>query len=163
MEPPPFGDGNLYLYGIPDLSEHLLQWSHHLSGMEIVYRDPGGCCSICSFNGATTFRGWKSDVVGHALHGLHQASMEPPPFGDGNKFPTSRRRTWWSCFNGATTFRGWKFGEHPQVPLHPLVASMEPPPFGDGNASPATNWQSAMTCFNGATTFRGWKLGNRCG
>ena len=138
-----------------------LQWGHRLSAMETYYQAP---------------------FFGYAT----QASMGPPPFGDGNfsaLWETSSPR---SCFNGATAFRRWKPVPETLIPFGGQVASMGPPPFGDGNmpdVMPELIWEhtlqwghrlSAMETiyhvpqypgkgfrFNGATAFRRWKRHSR--
>ena len=60
------------------------------------------------FNGATAFRRWKRRPATFAERVASDASMGPPPFGDGNH----------------PAYRGQAQGAH---------ASMGPPPFGDGN------------------------------
>ena len=107
MGPPPFGDGK---------------------GRGTARPRPRSRC----FNGATAFRRWKvleralqtaTTLVlqwGHRLSAMEsrrhrpagpacrEASMGPPPFGDG-KAQSSRGRSYSpACFNGATAFRRWK-------------------------------------------------------
>ena len=136
MEPPPFGDGNF-----------------------VSQRDEGQ--EQLGFNGATAFRRWKRELDNglhrncrqlqwsHRLSAMEtacpyvqltltfRASMEPPPFGDGNQRCRLRNH------------------------VH-TVASMEPPPFGDGNGMmvrrrlliPALQWShrlSAMETDTGAS------------
>ena len=205
MEPPPFGDGNSIELPTTDY-ELALQWSHRLSAMETPLDGQPARAARDRFNGATAFRRWKlaSGCIGqtavttlqwsHRLSAMetHEtvaakvqdppASMEPPPFGDGNW----SLRTWttWTCacFNGATAFRRWKLKHGvPAVDSHG-GASMEPPPFGDGNAlgltphpRPVCSYEQLcmgrhmetplasrpipglIASFNGATAFRRWK------
>ena len=73
----------------------LLQWSHRLSAMETARHGFNGATAFphiniqpWRFNGATAFRRWKGRSRGLPAG----ASMEPPPFGDGNcpsRTPTS--------------------------------------------------------------------------
>ena len=157
MEPPPFGDGNTRGQGARPAFYYALQWSHRLSAMETPTSGtstPGTACCFNGatafrrwkrewwkaaashrrrFNGATAFRRWKRDLGLRLLDGHQVASMEPPPFGDGN---------------GAV----W----HPGQPLH-KHASMEPPPFGDGNYILVKRYMNHQQTFNGATAFRRWK------
>ena len=111
----------------------LLQWSHRLSAMETSSKASGTCSSWGGFNGATAFRRWKPGRRGQFGPHHIRASMEPPPFGDGNMTgEVSSARTTsalqWSHrlsamettlagavgpvpsprFNGATAFRRWK-------------------------------------------------------
>ena len=132
MEPPPFGDG----------------------------KRSQGCQTVCrgqwfGFNGATAFRRWKVAArLEHPGGGIAdcQASMEPPPFGDGklaNRTRGCRRSSGFATafrpglsnglpgqfgFNGATAFRRWKAASSHDGRRYSLScqASMEPPPFGDG-------------------------------
>ena len=114
----------------------MLQWGHRLSAVETGHRlrdhpDPG------------------------------HASMEPPPFGSGNRPPAqgpsgsgprfngaTAFRQWKPCtilgadansskrFNGATAFRRWKREIRRHSGRHNYHHSMGPPPFGDGNGTP---------------------------
>ena len=156
MEPPPFGDGNQKTWQ-DGLMPMLLQWSHRLSAMETsTCNDSADRFDRC-FNGATAFRRWKLVNVNRNGANLERASMEPPPFGDGN-----------TALQDVTNASD--------------KASMEPPPFGDGNsqASPTgapsdtpLQWSHRLSAmetreqthairsadgrFNGATAFRRWK------
>ncbi len=135
---------------------------------------------LTRFNGATAFRRWKAydqggtatgDVKlqwGHRLSAMESgsesrfssgsgdASMGPPPFGDGKIEPWRTPPSRLAGFNGATAFRRWKANlileQSPRTyklqwghrlsamerrslghrPGHRHVASMGPPPFGDG-------------------------------
>ena len=135
-----------------------LQWGHRLSAMESATRD-GGCKTMAasSFNGATAFRRWKvllftGDAFydlelqwGHRLSAMERgsqgpgcwapqdASMGPPPFGDGKMLVLQR---------GANA----------------VNASMGPPPFGDGKPSLFQRDRGPACRFNGATAFRRWKV-----
>ena len=60
-----------------------LQWGHRLSAME-------------------TCIAWRGTGVGN------DASMGPPPFGDGNRWPGMLTAATRPRFNGATAFRRWK-------------------------------------------------------
>ncbi len=85
-----------------------LQWGHRLSAMESAQPHTGGPLPV-------------------------DASMGPPPFGDGK-----HRR-----------------GRLP--PRQKCRASMGPPPFGDGKASGCRSGCPRSGSFNGATAFRRWK------
>ena len=76
--------------------------------METRHDDNPAALRSPGFNGATAFRRWKRAGAMPVAAAVSAASMEPPPFGDGN-IPRTRR-------------------------IRPHQhASMEPPPFGDGN------------------------------
>ena len=131
MEPPPFGDGNFFS---PISRPHCisrLQWSHRLSVMEITpaYFWLSRSTALQWSHRLSVMEIWISSIRMNRrrglqwshrlsvmeirrLHGLCRrgvlASMEPPPFGDGNWCP-------------------------PPSDELPRNASMEPPPFGDGN------------------------------
>ena len=112
--PPPFGDGNFGL---------VLGPCHRLDG----------------FNGATAFRRWKP-VAPTLRRKTFGASMEPPPFGDGNQVPHRCRA---------------EVGR----------ASMEPPPFGDGNPSAGATLVSISYSLQwshrlSAMETRDWRAGN---
>ena len=64
---------------------------------------------------------------------MNEASMGPPPFGDGNDDGTTIAIHISDGFNGATAFRRWKFLIPYQGHFEGVLASMGPPPFGDGN------------------------------
>ena len=112
---------------------YVLQWGHRLSAMETGRRPSPRPYRAGSFNGATAFRRWKLVVAVAGVSLLNEASMGPPPFGDGNspelwcRCPRSwllqwghrlsametgaapaRRRHAAAGFNGATAFRRWK-------------------------------------------------------
>ena len=157
------------------------------------------------FNGATAFRRWKAGTTrsaiclpvslqwGHRLSAMESwgvestlpslcnASMGPPPFGDGKlgcPLLTKRR---FKRFNGATAFRRWKGvgGQRVVCPDHRAsmgpppfgdgkkdnrlrvppgkTASMGPPPFGDGKSERSHPRRPGWPRFNGATAFRRWK------
>ena len=156
MEPPPFGDGNTTKFWTCRPSKSLqwshrlsametrarpaariaqprLQWSHRLSAMETGRRHPGRTGGG-GFNGATAFRRWKPGEGGRHPDNAG-ASMEPPPFGDGNAVVAIALTTeteaelQWSHRLSAMETRG----ERGTLPAHHATASMEPPPFGDGN------------------------------
>ena len=184
MGPPPFGDGNAvgghlsayrYLPGFNGATA-FRRWKRCRPGRYAL--------ESWGFNGATAFRRWKQGMDqtrgisecmlqwGHRLSametvdwigpqlGVRQASMGPPPFGDGNGVSRVTGETGGRCFNGATAFRRWKLesgkGWHLHAPVlqwgHRLSAmetarkegqthgrlraSMGPPPFGDGNVAP---------------------------
>ena len=180
MEPPPFGDGNpglrLHQQHEPDASMEPPPFGDGNHHCRQAQRSSPNC-----FNGATAFRRWKPPEGraspapcswlqwSHRLSAmetprgegkpgpLQLASMEPPPFGDGNPQRGGQARPPAAGFNGATAFRRWKppegraspapcswlqwshrlsametpRGEGKPGPLQ--LASMEPPPFGDGN------------------------------
>ena len=133
-----------------------LQWSHSLSAMETTCQayttrrtvsfngatafrlwKPWGLGSLqrqqpC-FNGATAFRLWKPVIPSTDHSNSAGASMEPQPFGYGNRLG-----------RGLDTAH---FG-----------ASMEPQPFGYGNFVPPQVDEGKRKRFNGATAFRLWKL-----
>ena len=141
----------------------ILQWSHSLSAMETVANDVEDDEIIPTFNGATAFRPWKpADLYRpwthqktfngatafrpwkHARYARGQRamvnpSMEPQPFGHGNKAKPNMVVGGSASFNGATTFRPWKRGRLPEK--HPGLrhTSMEPQPFGHGNGGVVRN------------------------
>ena len=158
-----------------------LQWSHHLSGMEICARAAGFGRWTTGFNGATTFRGWKSAPPpaveyqpfqlqwSHHLSGMeikNRAALRPAQYGF-NGATTFRgwkfRGLSSGCrhrqrFNGATTFRGWKSD------IATVCAAVSSPLQWSHHLSgmemwPASPARTTRYCFNGATTFRGWKYG----
>ena len=115
-----------------------LQWSHRLSAMET--------------------RGSQGLDVG-----LLRASMEQPPFGDGNRTMPSnmnlmQARLQWSHRLSAMETTG----DHP-ADTHFDTASMEPPPFGDGNVKRLAMGKRNSRGFNGATAFRRWKQDSQYG
>ena len=96
-----------------------LQWSHRLSAMETGFRSLGRGYYPGRFNGATAFRRWKHrQSAGHVPRSIRfngatafrrwkpedrvphvdhlGASMEPPPFGDGNPKTVSPMLTTWA-------------------------------------------------------------------
>ena len=131
MEPPPFGAGNLLVRRVRAGVTSVLQWSHRLSALETRY-PPGFEAHTNSFNGATAFRRWKLGELAAQFLPDRLPSMEPPPFGAGNRPGCGRRSSGNAPFNGATAFRRWK----PYIKRYDL---------------------SRDTPFNGATAFRRWK------
>ncbi len=123
--------------------------------METCCRNAGGERND-GFNGATAFRRWKRDKAfyltfaadplqwGHRLSAMEtrvlvpfnyrrdNASMGPPPFGDGNDTDQIDRSDHDYGFNGATAFRRWKQASR--------VLAV-----------------GRNSRFNGATAFRRWK------
>ncbi len=101
--------------------------------METAWRPLPRRWSCRHFNGATALRRWKrADSGGHYPMGPH-TSMEPPPFGDGNRLPRWScpfpiRRLQWSHRPSAM-----ETGPHDYRRGLGGHTSMEPPPFGDGN------------------------------
>ena len=160
-----------------------LQWGHRLSAMESTTNCTPTPTAWASFNGATAFRRWKATYGrvglrvrgrlqwGHRLSAMEilgdrlmllfagDASMEPPPFGDGDAALSWRGMRSSRCFNGAIAFRRWRsmwtsrptlqrrrgfngaiafrrwrsLGDRLML-LFAGDASMGPPPFGDGYA-----------------------------
>ena len=110
----------------------LLQWGHRLSAMEIANGWSPSVPARPGFNGATAFRRWRFGYWrplfrgtmglqwGHRLSAMEikmdqvvlvagvDASMGPPPFGDGDPTPTPTLPGTDECFNGATAFRRWR-------------------------------------------------------
>ena len=129
MEPPPFGDGNSCTTGSVCSIVSSLQWSHRLSVMEIIAAtEPATFTMLLQWSHRLSVM-----EIGHARAGVAVglvASMEPPPFGDGNNGRPLRR------------------------PPGPDPASMEPPPFGDGNLATGLPSSATGLGFNGATAFR---------
>ncbi len=135
-----------------------LQWGHRLSAMESSVSPEVPMDSGPGFNGATAFRRWKVRYPRRYQWTAAQASMGPPPFGDG-KFGIpggtngQRPRLQWghrlSAMERGSTLAGW----------HRLfLASMGPPPFGDGKLEGHAVHQVHQLGFNGATAFRRWKV-----
>ena len=138
MEPPPFGDGNGAASAMTCRMIRTLQWSHRPSAMETRPSPSWRTVAPGAFNGATALRRWKPEQINalitedKVLQWSHRPSametgpgrqrddrllhpsMEPPPFGDGNRGHVGER-------------------------VGDLQPSMEPPPFGDGN-TPRTGW-----------------------
>ena len=131
MGPTPFGDGDLGQCARANVPAFLLQWGHRLSAMEIIVDTAYPCWSCARFNGATAFRRWRSSCRAPADPG-GQASMGPPPFGDGDMLKAR-----WQTRQGA--------------------ASMGPPPFGDGDRQDSRAFGVCAPRFNGATAFRQWR------
>ena len=102
-----------------DRSISKLQWGHRLSAMETVERQ------------------------GHRPE-HQQASMGPPPFGDGNANVRPRHASRSGASMGPPPFGDGNCGIQ-RAGVEVLVASMGPPPFGDGNfrASLRSTMQSA--------------------
>ena len=111
-----------------------LQWGHRLSAMERQSRWLNGRPQWACFNGATAFRRWKGSRGLFCCYRTRNASMGPPPFGDGKSSGCSTSWGRCRCFNGATAFRRWK-------------------------AEPNSPGAAPAPCFNGATAFRRWKVG----
>ena len=109
-----------------------LQWGHRLSAMETVEIDRQAHDLAQASMGPPPFGDGNRQVRG-LPEGAGKASMGPPPFGDGNR--PGPRRPGRSCgsFNGATAFRRWKPDIEDAADHDHAVASMGPPPFGDGN------------------------------
>ena len=134
-----------------------------------------------SFNGATAFRRWKQhhgrslrDVPklqwGHRLSAMEtnrptileeaqlaEASMGPPPFGDGNAALASRTCCRDSCFNGATAFRRWKRPERRFKHMGGYVLQWGHRLSAMETRSPRSGPHGDTGSFNGATAFRRWK------
>ena len=229
MEPPPFGDGNLAPCGSRGWPRRCfngatafrrwkwdfdpagfdvcqkLQWSHHLSEMEIGTAGGPTPPRAWCFNGATAFRRWKYFSLetlqkvfnelqwshhlsgmeiwlcrvnkfwktmlqwSHHLSGMEisetppddtpeeRASMEPPPFGDGNYLDHTYEQVYLLTLQWSHHLSGMEIRCHQGRPHGFILASMEPPPFGDGNSPTSWGWRRCWTGFNRATTFRGWK------
>ena len=178
----PFGDGNFIdshsFYGCP-LCCHLvsLQWGHRLSAMETARDLTASIALQWCFNGATAFRRWKQGHKEIRFTSRANASMEPPPFGDGNTPCLASSSSVPGGFNGATAFRRWKLTPFaPSTPDshslqwghrlsametgrlrcgHPGAsrASMGPPPFGDGNESLGVSTKVCLTASMGPPPF----------
>ena len=158
MEPPPFGDGNRVSFRSARRSTHCtLQWSHRLSAMETC----GGGRGI---NRPHISLQWSHRLSAMETARLHprvsvekDASMEPPPFGDGNlnrEAPPVNWLTWlqWSHRLSAMETRGYDSISNMSLMLqwsHRLSA-ME-------TIIAAKRNGVATNCFNGATAFRRWK------
>ena len=92
--------------GVP--FEDTLQWGHRLSAMERPRSTRWPTYGATSFNGATAFRRWKQEHPDLPAGHRRNASMGPPPFGDGKH-------------------------RHGRLSRLRCLASMGPPPVGDGN------------------------------
>ncbi len=183
MEPPPFGDGNCgpkpvlcdfrpalqwsHRLSAMETSGSLsgrygafqLQWSHRLSAMETMpARRKPNRPSRASMEPPPFGDGNTLTMIWRS-EGKRKASMEPPPFGDGNDVPMPGTPPCQPSFNGATAFRRWKPDLVPAPDAIIWEASMEPPPFGDGNVVMDLDCVADATSFNGATAFRRWKHG----
>ena len=110
MEPQPFGHGNLQgFHFVPPVLESFngatafrpwklgngydlrvlgscLQWSHSLSAMETRAWQGGQSGGLAAFNGATAFRPWKRALFRYWSSLPLDPSMEPQPFGHGNRY-----------------------------------------------------------------------------
>ena len=157
MGPPPFGDGKLY--NPVDLSMRMewLQWGHRLSAMERRHRVPTGARGNRRFNGATAFRRWKVIPMRYRVVPGRNASMGPPPFGDGKNYRTAIALHYITASMGPPPFGDGKSGAAPREPYPGTQASMGPPPFGDGKLRPSVFGPVKDDGFNGATAFRRWK------
>ena len=91
-------------------SASMLQWSHRLSAMETGPQHGAGVCGYV-LQWSHRLSAMETVAVPGKGHEPGLASMEPPPFGDGNTGNVDRD-------NFTST-----------------AASMEPPPFGDGNTA----------------------------
>ena len=122
--------GYIHLIAADTVDE--LQWGHRLSAMESTTNCTPTPTAWASFNGATAFRRWKATYGrvglrvrgrlqwGHRLSAMEilgdrlmllfagDASMEPPPFGDGDAALSWRGMRSSRCFNGAIAFRRWR-------------------------------------------------------
>ncbi len=86
----------------------MLQWGHVFSDVEMVMACALSDLALLSFNGATSFQTWKSDLeqiarqMGSRFNGATSFQTWKSVSGTGNRvgFPP--------CFNGATSFQTWK-------------------------------------------------------
>ena len=89
-----------------------LQWGHRLSAMERPRLMALLGSVISSLQWGHRLSAMESGIQHDRRGVLRDASMGPPPFGDG-KDPAGGRGAWdRSCFNGATAFRRWKASSH---------------------------------------------------
>ena len=131
MEPPPFGDGNQHITLVADGAACSFNGATAFRRWKL-YQPLQTFAGYRRFNGATAFRRWKRHIdapwplVAIKLQWSHRlsametahcrgdeagdvlASMEPPPFGDGNSRLAPEAWSRACCFNGATAFRRWK-------------------------------------------------------
>ncbi len=131
MEPRPFERGNWDVL-ISLAKDYPLQWSHVLSNVETTSGRRCRCARRRCFNGATSFRTWKLDLVPQGIKQPGWLQWSHVLSNVETRSGVAFHPHWKDCFNGATSFRTWK----PVAEISKLIDKLS---------------------FNGATSFRTWK------